>query len=59
MRLWPAVAQLRQQIAAKTEKLYGAAYDPDTEITITAGGTQAIFTAITAVINPNDEVIIF
>jgi len=53
------VQLLRERIAAKTEKLYGAAYDPDAEITITAGGTQAIFTAITAVINPNDEVIIF
>lgn len=50
---------LREQISHKTEKLYGAVYNPDTEITITAGGTQAIFTAITAVIHPNDEVIIF
>ncbi|MEP6611052.1 MAG: methionine aminotransferase, partial [Mucilaginibacter sp.] len=55
----PGVMALREQIAQKTEKLYGAVYNPDTEITITAGGTQAIFTAITAVINPNDEVIIF
>ena len=55
----PGVMALREQIAYKTEKLYGAVYNPDTEITITAGGTQAIFTAITAVINPNDEVIIF
>jgi methionine aminotransferase len=53
------VMQLREQIAYKTEKLYGAKYNPDTEITITAGGTQAIFTAISAVIHPNDEVIIF
>jgi methionine aminotransferase len=53
------VPLLRERIAAKTEKLYDAAYDPDTEITITAGGTQAIFTAITAVVHPNDEVIIF
>jgi methionine aminotransferase len=50
---------LREQIAIKTEKLYGAAYDPESEITITAGGTQAVFTAISAVIHPNDEVIIF
>jgi methionine aminotransferase len=50
---------LREEISRKTEKLYGAVYNPDTEITITAGGTQAIYTAITAVINPNDEVIIF
>jgi len=55
----PGVLALREQIAKKTEKLYGAVYDPHTEITITAGGTQAIFTAITTVINPNDEVIIF
>ena len=53
------VPALRERIAEKTEKLYGAKYNPDTEITITAGGTQAIFTAITAVVNPNDEVIIF
>jgi len=50
---------LREAIANKVEKLYGAQYDPVSEITITAGGTQAIFTAISAVINPNDEVIIF
>jgi methionine transaminase len=53
------VLALREQIAKKTEKLYGTAYNPDTEITITAGGTQAIFTAITAMIHPMDEVIIF
>ncbi|QJD98140.1 methionine aminotransferase [Mucilaginibacter robiniae] len=50
---------LRERIAAKTEKLHGAVYNPDTEITITAGGTQAIFTAICATIHPNDEVIVF
>jgi methionine aminotransferase len=53
------VKALREQIAYKAEKLYGAKYNPDTEITITAGGTQAIFTAISAVVNPNDEVIVF
>jgi len=53
------IMTLREQIAHKTEKLYGSIYNPDTEITITAGGTQAIFTAISAVIHPNDEVIIF
>jgi len=53
------VMALRERIAQKTEKLYGAVYNPETEITITAGGTQAIFTAISAVIHPNDEVIIF
>jgi len=57
--LMAGLMALREQIAAKTEKLYGAVYNPDTEITITAGGTQAVFTAISAVIHPNDEVIIF
>ena len=50
---------LREEISRKTQKLYGAVYNPATEITITAGGTQAIYTAIATVINPNDEVIIF
>jgi methionine transaminase len=55
----PGLMSLREEISRKTEKLYGACYDPGSEITITAGGTQAIYTAITAVIQPNDEVIIF
>ncbi len=50
---------LREIIAEKTEDIYSAKYDPETEITITAGGTQAIFTAISAVIREGDEVIIF
>jgi methionine aminotransferase len=53
------VMALREQIAIKTERLYGTVYNPDTEITVTAGATQAIFTAISAVIHPNDEVIMF
>ena len=39
------VAELRQGIAAKVQALYGRAYDPDSEITVTAGATQALFTA--------------
>src|ERR1700733_7652038 len=39
---------LREQISAKFKKLYNADYNPDTEITVTAGGTQGIFTAISA-----------
>ncbi|MDG1571417.1 methionine aminotransferase [Robiginitalea sp. M366] len=53
------VYTLREAIAAKTESLYGACYDPETEITLTNGATQAIFTAIAASIRPGDEVIIF
>ena len=40
------------------ENLYGKAYHPEHEITITAGATQAIFTAVSAFIKPNDEVIV-
>ncbi|PCI35514.1 MAG: methionine aminotransferase [Flavobacteriaceae bacterium] len=50
---------LREQIAIKTEKLYGKNYDVDAEITVTAGATQAIFTIITAFLKKDDEVIIF
>ncbi|MGY8914490.1 MAG: aminotransferase class I/II-fold pyridoxal phosphate-dependent enzyme, partial [Flavobacteriales bacterium] len=40
------------------ESLHGTTYHPETEITITAGATQAIYTAISAFIRPNDEVIV-
>jgi len=50
---------LRERIAEKAESLYNAKVEPDTEITITAGGTQAIFTAILSVIREDDEVILF
>lgn len=52
------VPALREQIAAKIENLYGLSVLPDTEITITAGGTQAIYTAITALVQEGDEVIV-
>jgi methionine aminotransferase len=55
----PGVLSLRETISKKTEKLYQSYYHPETEITITAGGTQAIFTAIATIIRPNDEAIIF
>ena len=50
---------LRTEISNKMKSLYSRTYNPDTEITITAGATQAIFTAIAATINTGDEVIIF
>lgn len=53
------IPELRENIAEKMERRYGCAYDPEQEITITAGATQAIFTAIMALINEGDEVIIF
>jgi methionine transaminase len=55
----PGLMSLREILAQKTEELYGAKYNPETEITITAGATQAIFTAISAIIREEDEVIIF
>jgi methionine aminotransferase len=54
----PGLPSLREAIAAKVNRLYGFSYDPDTEVTVTAGGTQAIFTALGAVVRTGDEVII-
>ena len=51
--------ELRSAIAAKVAALYGAAYDAESEITVTAGATQALFTAIAAFVGPGDEVIVF
>lgn len=51
--------ELRQAIADKVLALYGTAYDPESEITVTAGATQALFTAIAAFAGPGDEVIVF
>lgn len=53
------VMALREKIAEKVSVLHNSIYHPDTEVTITAGGTQAIFTALASVIRPKDEVIIF
>ncbi len=50
---------LRHRISEKINKLYGHKYNPENEINITAGATQAIYTAASAVINPGDEVILF
>src|SRR5512137_1773119 len=52
------VPVLREAIAARSEGLYGTRYDPEHEVTVTAGGTQAIFTAVTALVRPGDEVIV-
>lgn len=53
------VPLLREAIAAKVQSLYGLAYSPDTEVTVTAGATQAIYTAVTAMVRSGDEVIVF
>jgi len=54
----PGVPVLREAVAAKVQALHGRAYNPATEITITAGATQAILTAILAVVRAGDEVIV-
>jgi methionine aminotransferase len=52
------IPQLRAAVAGKIETMYGHSYDAGSEITITAGATQAIITAILAVVRPGDEVIV-
>lgn len=54
----PGLMSLRERIAEKMERLYGRPLNPDTEVTVTAGGTQAIFCTIAAFVNPGDEVIL-
>jgi methionine transaminase len=51
------VLELRQEIAAKLEGSYRRRLDPDSEITITLGATEAIFSAVSALVHPGDEVI--
>lgn len=55
----PGLPALREQLAIKMESSYGITVNPDQEITITAGATQALFTAIGAFVHPGDEVILF
>jgi methionine aminotransferase len=52
------IAALRQQIAAKTERLYGARVDAESEVTVTSGATEALFAAIHAVVRAGEEVIV-
>jgi methionine transaminase len=52
------IPALREAVAAKIAALHGHSYNSNTEITITAGATQAIITAILAVVRPGDEVIV-
>jgi methionine transaminase len=53
------VLALREQIAAKLQRFYGLTADPETEITVTLGATEAIFSAILAVVGAGDEVVAF
>lgn len=55
----PGTIELRKQISAKIKRDYGRHYNYENEITITAGATQALYTAFSTIISPGDEVIIF
>ena len=54
----PGIPALRQAVAAQIEALHGRRYDAEREITVTAGATQAILTAILCCVHPGDEVIV-
>ena len=55
----PGLLSLREALAAKILRLYGAEYDPATELTVTSGATEALFDIISAFVRPGDEVILF
>jgi len=55
----PGLMELREAIALKKEGLYGCALDPETEVTITNGATEGIYSAISALVHAGDEVIVF
>jgi len=55
----PGIFSLRKKLTEKINTLYGSDYHPETDITITAGATQAIYTVIATFIHPDDEVIVF
>ena len=52
------ILPLREAISAKYEHFHGRRYDPETEVTVTSGGTEAIFNAVNAVLHPGDEAIV-
>lgn len=53
------VYRLREKLAAKTGKFYGNNVNPDTDITITPGGTYAVYSSLTCILEKDDEVIVF
>jgi methionine aminotransferase len=55
----PGVLALREALARKIELLYGRRYDPGSEITITSGATEGIYSTLTALVHPGDEVLLF
>jgi len=54
----PGILPLREAIAAKYEYFHGRRYDPESEVTVTSGGTEALFNAVAAILHPQDEAIV-
>src|SRR5690606_5305453 len=54
----PGIALLREAISAKVQTLYGASYDPETEITVTSGATEALMATVMCAVSAGDEVIV-
>jgi aminotransferase len=52
------ILELRRAIAARWASLYGVAYDPEQEVLVTIGGSEALYLALTAILDPGDEVLI-
>jgi len=55
----PGVLALREAIAMKVQRLYGATYDPGTEVQVTSGATAGLYATLTALVHPGDEVLLF
>src|SRR6476660_5217298 len=55
----PGTIPLREALAMRIERLYGHRYDPVTEITVTSGATEALYAALTALVHPGDDVLLF
>ncbi len=55
----PGIPELREAIVAHQQRFYGLSYDPDTEVLVTAGATEAVAAALLALLEPGDEVIAF
>src|SRR5262249_8533078 len=55
----PGISELRQAIARHQQRFYGLDYDPDTEVLVTAGATEAIAGALLGLVEPGDEVVTF
>ncbi|MDH5783690.1 MAG: aminotransferase class I/II-fold pyridoxal phosphate-dependent enzyme, partial [Candidatus Bathyarchaeota archaeon] len=56
--LTTGISELRELLAKKAKREYGLTYNPEKEVLVTVGGTQAVFLALMGLTNPNDEVLV-